>query len=46
VIKFQIDTSRFETIATEGLLRGYRLKTFLKPDDIISLEDLLHLMIM
>jgi D-alanyl-D-alanine carboxypeptidase len=44
--KHKVDSSRFETIATEGVLKMHKGDCLLRPDDILSLEDLLHLMIM
>lgn len=45
VEKYAIDAARFETIVTEGVLKLHRGECLLKVDDIVSLEDLLHLML-
>lgn len=46
VEKHKLDISRFETIVTAGVLKMHPTDSHLKTDDIVSLEDILHLMIM
>ena len=44
--KYHLDIARFETIVTEGVLKLHKHRCMLAADDILSLEDLMHLMIM
>ena len=46
VEKHKLDTNRFETIVTSGVLKLHPKPCHLIADDIVSLEDMLHLMIM
>ena len=45
IINHKLDISRFQTIVTSSVLKLYKNST-LEEDDILTLEDLLHLMMM